>query len=350
VADVQFTLMLSIALVVMVIFVFLRNVWATIIPSVTVPLALVGTFAVMYVLNYSLDNLSLMALTIAVGFVVDDAIVMLENIYRHVEDGTKPMEAAIKGAGEIGFTIVSISLSLIAVFIPLLLMGGIVGRLFREFAMTVAIAVLVSAFISLTLTPMMCSRFLRHDHGEHGRMYRIVEGFFDALLGGYRRTLDIVLRHQFITLLVFFATVTVTVMLFINMPKGFFPDQDTGIIQGISEGGQNVSFAEMSRLQVALQNVVAKDPDVEDYSCSIGGSYASARSLPRLRGPIFISRRHRTFASAGGNRRRSISSPCRMPTRPNCMTGRQKSWRQWASCRNCGMSRQISRLAASPPH
>jgi hydrophobe/amphiphile efflux-1 (HAE1) family protein len=275
VADVQFTLMLSIALVVMVIFVFLRNVWATIIPSVTVPLALVGTFAVMYVLNYSLDNLSLMALTIAVGFVVDDAIVMLENIYRHVEDGTKPMEAAIKGAGEIGFTIVSISLSLIAVFIPLLLMGGIVGRLFREFAMTVAIAVLVSAFISLTLTPMMCSRFLRHDHGEHGRMYRIVEGFFDALLGGYRRTLDIVLRHQFITLLVFFATVTVTVMLFINMPKGFFPDQDTGIIQGISEGGQNVSFAEMSRLQVALQNVVAKDPDVEDYSCSIGGSYGA---------------------------------------------------------------------------
>ena len=165
VKDVQFTLMLSIGLVVMVIFVFLRNVWATIIPSVTVPLALIGTFAVMYLLDYSLDNLSLMALTIAVGFVVDDAIVMLENIYRHIEDGMKPMEAAIKGAGEIGFTIVSISCSLIAVFIPLLLMGGIVGRLFREFAMTVSIAVVVSAFVSLTLTPMMCSRFLKHHHG-----------------------------------------------------------------------------------------------------------------------------------------------------------------------------------------
>ncbi len=180
VEDVQFTLMLSIALVVMVIFLFLRNVWATIIPSVTVPLALVGTFAVMYVLGYSLDNLSLMALTIAVGFVVDDAIVMLENIYRHIEEGMNPMEAALKGAGEIGFTIISISLSLIAVFIPLLLMGGIVGRLFREFAMTVAIAVVVSAFVSLTLTPMMCSRFLKHHHGEHGRLYRLVEGFFDG--------------------------------------------------------------------------------------------------------------------------------------------------------------------------
>ena len=198
--------MLSIALVVMVIFLFLRNVWATIIPSVTVPLALVGTFAVMYLLGYSLDNLSLMALTIAVGFVVDDAIVMLENIYRHIEDGMKPMEAALKGAGEIGFTIVSISVSLIAVFIPLLLMGGIVGRLFREFAMTVSIAVVVSAFVSLTLTPMMCSRFLRHAARRHGWSTASSSAFFDGMIGFYRRTLDIALRFRFITLMVFFAT------------------------------------------------------------------------------------------------------------------------------------------------
>ncbi|MBN8901724.1 MAG: efflux RND transporter permease subunit, partial [Rhodospirillales bacterium] len=200
VADVQFTLMLAIGLVVMVIFLFLRNVWATIIPSITVPLALVGTLAAMYALGYSLDNLSLMGLTIAVGFVVDDAIVMLENIYRHIEDGMTPLDAALKGAGEIGFTIVSISLSLIAVFIPLLLMGGIVGRLFREFAMTVSITVVVSAIVSLTLTPMLCSRFLTREHGEHGRLYRFVEAIFDGMLGFYRRTLDIALRFRFITL------------------------------------------------------------------------------------------------------------------------------------------------------
>ena len=245
--DVQFTLILSISLVVMVIFLFLRSVWATIIPSITVPLALVGTFAVMFMFGYSLDNLSLMALTIAVGFVVDDAIVMLENIHRHIEDGMRPMEAALKGAGEIGFTIISISVSLIAVFIPLLLMGGIVGRLFREFAMTVAIAVVVSAFVSLTLTPMMCSRFLTSDHGTHGRLYRIVEAGFDALIGGYRRTLDIALRFQFATLMVFFATLAITVYMFVIIPKGFFPDQDTGLLIGIAEGAQDISFKEMTR-------------------------------------------------------------------------------------------------------
>jgi hydrophobe/amphiphile efflux-1 (HAE1) family protein len=270
VEDVQFTLMLSIGLVVMVIFIFLRNVWATIIPSVTVPVALIGTFAVMFVLGYSLDNLSLMALTIAVGFVVDDAIVMLENIYRHIEEGMGPMEAALKGAGEIGFTIVSISLSLIAVFIPLLLMGGIVGRLFREFAMTVAIAVLVSAFISLTLTPMMCSRFLKHHEGGHSRIYRIVESFFDALLGGYRRTLDIALRFRLITLMVFFCTMALTAYLFVIIPKGFFPQQDTGFIFGISEGAQDISFTEMNRRGQALAEVVMSDPDVEGYSSTIG--------------------------------------------------------------------------------
>jgi hydrophobe/amphiphile efflux-1 (HAE1) family protein len=269
VADVEFTLMLSIALVVMVIFLFLRNFWATLIPTITVPLALIGTFAVMFLLGYSLDNLSLMALTIAVGFVVDDAIVMLENIYRYIEEGMNPMEAALKGAGEIGFTIVSISFSLIAVFIPLLLMGGIVGRIFREFAMTVSIAVLVSAFVSLTLTPMMCSRFLRHQQ-SHGRLYRIVESFFEALLGGYRRTLDIVLRHQFITLLVFLCTLCFTGYLFTVIPKGLFPQQDTGVIVGISEGSQDISFPEMARRQMALGDIIAQDPDVDGYSSSIG--------------------------------------------------------------------------------
>ncbi len=286
VADVQFTLMLSIALVVMVIFIFLRNFWATIIPSITVPLALIGTFAVMYLLNYSLDNLSLMALTIAVGFVVDDAIVMLENIFRHIEDGMDPLDAALKGAGEIGFTIVSISLSLIAVFIPLLLMGGIVGRLFREFAMTVSIAVVMSAIISLTLTPMMCSRFLSHHGEQHGWMYRVVESFFEGLLGFYRRTLDIVLRHQFITLLVFLATASTTAYLYINIPKGFFPDQDTGIIQGTLEAGQNVSYEEMVARSEAIGRVLSADPDIANWSCSAGGSY-SARS--ENQGNCFIS-------------------------------------------------------------
>ena len=268
--EVQFTLLLSIALVVMVIFLFLRNVWATIIPSVTVPLALVGTFAVMYLCGYSLNNLTLMALTIAVGFVVDDAIVMLENIYRYIEKGMDPTEAALKGAGEIGFTIISISVSLVAVFIPLLLMGGIVGRLFREFAMTVAITVAVSAVVSLTLTPMMCARFLKHHDGRHGVLYRVVERFFDALLNGYRRTLDIALRFQFATLLLFFATMGLTGYLYVIIPKGFFPNQDTGVLVGITKAGQDVSFAEMARRQTAVADLLSKDPAVAGYSSTIG--------------------------------------------------------------------------------
>ena len=268
--EVQFTLLLSVALVVMVIFLFLRNVWATVIPSVTVPLALVGTFAVMWLFGYSLNNLTLMALTIAVGFVVDDAIVMLENIYRHIEDGMDPKAAALQGAGEIGFTIVSISLSLVAVFIPLLLMGGIVGRLFREFAMTVAITVLVSAVVSLTLTPMMCARFLKHQSAEHGWLYRVIERFFDGLLAFYRRTLDVALRFQFLTLLVFFATMAVTAYLYIIIPKGFFPNQDNGVLFGITKAGQDVSFREMARRQEAIAAVVAADPAVAALSSSIG--------------------------------------------------------------------------------
>jgi multidrug efflux pump subunit AcrB len=233
--DVQFTLGLSIALVVLVIFLFLRSLWATIIPSVTVPLALVGTFGMMYLLGFSLDNLSLMGMTIAVGFVVDDAIVMLENIYRHIEDGMTPLEASLKGAGEIGFTIVSISDTLIAVFIPLLLMGGIVGRLLREFAIVVSITVVISAFVSLTLTPMMCARFLKQQHGERGRLYRIIEGGFDAMLRFYERTLDIALRFRFVTLMIFLATMGVTGVLFVAIPKGFFPSQDIGLIIGITD-------------------------------------------------------------------------------------------------------------------
>jgi hydrophobe/amphiphile efflux-1 (HAE1) family protein len=286
VADVQFTLLLAVFLVVMVIFLFLRNVWATIIPSTTVPVALICTFAVMYLLNYSLDNLSLMALTLAVGFVIDDAIVMLENIFRHVEEGMNPMEAAIKGAGEIGFTIVSISFSLVAVFIPLLAMGGIVGRLFREFAVTVTAAVLVSAFICLTLTPMMCSRFLHHDTRRHGIFYRAIEAVFVGLVAFYRRTLDVALRHQFITLLVFLGTVSLSVYLYIVIPKGFFPPQDNGIVLGITEARQDISFKDMMNVQQRLADVVAQDPDVAAYVSSMGGGFAGATNN---QGRLFIS-------------------------------------------------------------
>ncbi|WP_454907345.1 efflux RND transporter permease subunit [Variovorax gossypii] len=266
VKDVEFTLLLTIALVVAVIFVFLRNVPATLIPSVTVPLALLGTVAVMYLLGYSLDNLSLMALTIAVGFVVDDAIVMLENIYRYVEEGMTAMEAAYKGAGEIGFTIISISVSLVAVFIPLLLMGGIVGRLFREFAVTVTLTIVVSVIISLTLTPMLCSRFLKNEHGsKHGRLYLLFERGFDAMLNGYKRGLHVVLDHQFITLMVFIATVAATGVLFAVIPKGFFPQQDTGFISGFAESAQDASFASMNARMIQLADVVRKDPDVTGF-------------------------------------------------------------------------------------
>ena len=271
--DVEFTLMLTIALVVMVIFLFLRNFWATVIPGVTVPLALFGTAAAMYVMGYSLDNLSLMALTIAVGFVVDDAIVMLENIYRHVEAGLSPKEAALKGAGEIGFTIMSISLSLIAVFIPLLLMGGIIGRLFREFAVVVTMTIVISAAVSLTLSPMMCALFLRDErHAAHGRFYRVTERGFEAMLSVYRRGLDWVLSHQFATLMVFAGTMMLTVFLYIVEPKGFFPQQDVGLLMGVSDAAQDVSFNQMVRIQHRLTDIIAKDPDVQAYGTGLGGS------------------------------------------------------------------------------
>jgi len=264
--EVEFTLLLSIALVVMVIFMFLRNVAGTLIASVAVPLALMGTFALMYLAGYSLDNLSLMALTISVGFIVDDAVVMLENIWRHVEEGMRPKEAALLGAREIGFTIVSISVSLMAVFIPLLLMGGIVGRLFREFAVTVVMTIVISVLVTLTLTPMLCSRFLRDlQHARHGRIYQAFERGFDTLLNAYRRSLDVVLDHAFATLCVFLATLAASAALLVVIPKGFFPQQDTGAIFGLAESAQDSSFEAMNGRMMALADVLRQDPDIASF-------------------------------------------------------------------------------------
>jgi HAE1 family hydrophobic/amphiphilic exporter-1 len=276
VSDVQFTLMLTVALVVMVIFIFLRNFWATVIPAVTVPLSLVGTFAVLYEMNYSLDNLSLMALSIAIGFVVDDAVVVIENIVRHIEAGLSPMEAALKGSSEIGFTIVSITLSLIAVFIPLFLMGGYVGKLFQEFAITVSVSLVLSLVISLTLTPMMCARLLKHETGRHGWLYQLSERGFDALLGVYERGLKVALRHRFVTLTVMFGTIAITGYLYYVIPKGFFPQQDTGMIVAIAEASQDVSFNQMSQRMQALMGVVLKDPAVASIGAQIGAGGATA--------------------------------------------------------------------------
>jgi multidrug efflux pump len=271
VEDVQFELMLTVALVVMVIFLFLRTLSATVIPSIAVPLSLVGTFGVMYLLGYSLNNLSLMALTISTGFVVDDAIVMIENIARYIEEGDSPLQAALKGSEQIGFTIVSLTVSLIAVLIPLLFMGDIVGRLFREFAVTLSVAILVSAVVSLTLTPMMCARLLRHTpKSAQGRFYRISERFFDAVIERYGATLRWVLRHQPATLLVATGTLVATIWLYVIVPKGFFPVQDTGVILGVSEASQTVSFAAMAERQQSLARVILEDPAVQSLSSFIG--------------------------------------------------------------------------------
>lgn len=263
--DVQFELLLSVALVVMVIFLFLRNIPATIIPAVAVPLSLIGTFAVMYTLDFSINNLTLMALTIATGFVVDDAIVVIENISRYIEKGESPLQAALKGSEQIGFTIISLTFSLIAVLIPLLFMSDVVGRLFREFAITLAVAILISAIVSLTLTPMMCAKLLRSHHSVEPQ-----KDWFDDIISGYGRTLEWVLRHQVLTMLVFSATVALTVMLYIFIPKGFFPTQDTGIIQGFSEAPQNVSFSAMSDYQQKLAKEILEDSAVESLSSFIG--------------------------------------------------------------------------------
>ena len=271
VRDVEFELMLTVALVVMVIFLFLRNIPATIIPSVAVPLSLIGTFGVMYLAGYSLNNLTLMALTISTGFVVDDAIVMIENIVRFIEEGEKPLQAALMGSEQIGFTIVSLTISLIAVLIPLLFMGDIVGRLFREFAITLSVTILVSAVVSLTLTPMMCSRLLKHKgKEEQSKLFQASERIFDRIIEFYGRTLQVVLRHQTLTLLVAVATVALTVFLYILVPKGFFPVQDTGIIQGISQASQSISFESMAEKQQALAHIILQDQNVESLSSFIG--------------------------------------------------------------------------------
>jgi HAE1 family hydrophobic/amphiphilic exporter-1 len=270
VADVQFTLLLTVALVVMVIFIFLRSFWATVIPAVTVPLSLIGTFAVLYEMGYSLDNLSLMALSIAVGFVVDDAVVEIENITRHIEDGMSPYDAAMKGSGEIGFTVVAITFSLIAVFIPLFLMSGYVGLLFREFAITVSVALLLSLVISRTLTPMMCAYLLKPVSEEHGWLYRMSERGFDGLLNAYEAGLKIVLRHRFITLMVMFGTVALTGYLYVVIPKGFFPQQDTGLILGQSEAAQDISFQAMTERQQAMLDAIVRDPAVASVGAATG--------------------------------------------------------------------------------
>jgi HAE1 family hydrophobic/amphiphilic exporter-1 len=277
VADVEHTLLLTVFLVVMVIFIFLRNLSATLIPSLALPMSLIGTFAVMALLGYSLDNLSLMALTLCVGFVVDDAIVMLENIVRHMENGEPPMQAALKGSREIGFTIISMTLSLSAVFIPVLFMSGLLGRLLHEFAVTIVVAVLVSGFVSLTLTPMMCSRFVHAVHGQkHGWLYAAFERFFDEMRNKYDRTLQIAMRRRRATVIVSFVIFVATLFLFVFIPKGFFPDEDTGQIFAITEASQDISFDAMREHQMAAAKIVAADPNVEGFMSAIGAGGSSA--------------------------------------------------------------------------
>jgi HAE1 family hydrophobic/amphiphilic exporter-1 len=266
----------------------------------TVILSLLGSFAAMYALNFSLDKISLMALTIAIGFVVDDAIVVVENIYRHIEEGLSPFQAALKGSREISFTVLSISLSLVAVFIPLLLMGGIVGRMFREFAVTVTASILVSALVSLTLAPMLCSRFMRQGN-EPGRLYRNIEAVFDSILAGYRTTLDIVLRHQAITLAVFFITMGISVAAMVQIPKGFFPIQDIGMIAGVAEAGQDISSEEMQRLERVLGEIILRDPDVagvNSQAASTGGNgFAQTANTARFT-IVLKPRRERTLSAS----------------------------------------------------
>lgn len=290
--DVESTLFIAIILVVLVIFIFLRNLSATVIPSLALPMSLIGTFAVMALLGYSLDNLSLMALTLCVGFVVDDAIVMLENIVRHMEAGEPPMQAAIKGSGEIGFTIISMTLSLTAVFIPVLFMGGLLGRLLHEFAVTIVVAVLASGFVSLSLTPMMCSRFVHSEkERKHGRLYNFFERFFDHVRDGYGRTLQIALRHRLAMVGIFVATVIATGFLFIVMPKGFFADEDTGRVIGTTETSQDISFDAMKQHQLEAMKIVQADPNINGVISSIGGS-------PLNNGRLFMSLKDKRKLSA----------------------------------------------------
>ncbi|EZP79262.1 RND transporter, HAE1/HME family, permease protein [Novosphingobium resinovorum] len=284
--DVQLTLMITIALVVMVILVFLRNFWATLIPSLTIPLSLIATFAVMYALGYSLDNLSLMGLTIAVGFVVDDAIVVIENIMRHIEEGKSPMEAALLGSREVGFTIISMTVSLIAVFIPILAMGGLIGRLFREFAVTITVALIASGIVSLTVTPMLCGWLIRDEKGRrHGRFHRWSERWLTALNDGYERLLDVALRHQRLTVLSFVATVALTGGLYVTLPKGFFPQVDTSFVIGTIRGAPDISYEDISKRLNAVAKVTMADPDVDtvDYWAGPNPTMSDGRMILNLK-------------------------------------------------------------------
>ena len=282
--DVKFTLLLTISLVIMVIFIFLRNLSATLIPSLALPMSIIGTFSVMYLLGYSLDNLSLMALTLSVGFVVDDAIVMLENIVRHMEMGKRPMQAAMEGAGEIGFTILSMTLSLASVFIPLLFMGGIIGRLLHEFAVTIGVSILVSGFVSLTLTPMLCSRYLRHQQREkHGALFNLSERVFDSWLRGYDWSLRVVLRHKFVTLMISFVVIGLTYYFYTLSRTGFIPDEDQNLAFAFTEAQQGIAFQDMMRLQQKVANVVRADPNVKSISSGIGSPTNQGRIFFRLK-------------------------------------------------------------------
>ena len=286
--DVEFTMLLTLGLVVMVIFLFLRNLSATVIPSLALPFSIVGTFAVMYLLDYSLDNLSMMALILSVGFVVDDAIVMLENIVRHIEMGEKPLLASLKGSGEIGFTIVSMTLSLAAVFIPVLFMGGVLGRLFKEFAVTICVAILISGVVSVTLTPMLCSRFLRSIHeARHGWFYRATERVFDAMLRMYDSTLKIALRWRFATMMISFVVLGATLYMFVKIPKGFIPDQDTDQLQIYTEASQGTSYYQMMEYEQQIARIVADNPNVESLMASVGGATAQKLGGPNY-GELFV--------------------------------------------------------------
>ncbi|MFD2249834.1 multidrug efflux pump [Pseudochelatococcus lubricantis] len=348
--DVQFTMLITVALVVAVIFAFLRNLWATVIPSITIPLSMLGTFGVMYLLGYSLDNLSLMGLVIAVGFVVDDAIVVIENVIRHMEMGKSKLDAAIEGAREVGFTIVSMTISLIAVFIPILLMGGIVGRLFREFAVTVSVAILMSGVISLTVTPMMCAWLISHDHGApRGRLYRWSEAFFQAVTRGYGRCLDVVLRHQFLTLMVTVATLALTVWLYAITPKGFLPQQDTGWIIGQARAATDISFNAMSQKMQSLGDIVQSDPDVDNVAYWINPSPSASIGAIQINLKPF-SERHATAAEVMARIKKATANieglTLGMQVRQDIQVGGRSSAAQYQYTLQSGDTTELGKWAA----
>jgi multidrug efflux pump subunit AcrB len=375
--DVQFTLVLTIILVVMVIFLFLRDLRATVIPSITVPLSLIGTFAVMYLLGYSLNTLSLMALTIATGFVVDDAIVMVENVTRYLEQGDTPLQAALKGSKEIGFTIVSISISLIAVFIPVLLMGGLIGRLFREFAVTVSIAILMSTIVSLTLTPMMCAQLLR-EPGEQrrGRLYLLGESVFANMLATYETGLQRALRHRRITLAATLGTVALTGYLYVVIPKGFFPQQDTGFIVAVSEAAQDISFSAMIERQSRLIGILLEEPGIDGVISAVGAGgvnqtvnngrmfinlkprderdASASEIIDRLRPKLAQVEGIASFMQASqdinvaGSAGPNINSPFRMATSTRSTTGLRSCSGRCRVSRCCAMSRPTNRSPGRP--